>query len=52
MVYNALTDGVVLGAIDTQWHALITPSLAPSLFALAFYLTSLGPHRVADPRQR
>jgi len=52
MVYNALTYGVALGAIDTQWHALIPPSLALSLFALAFYLTSQGLHRVADPRQR
>ena len=52
MVYNALTYGVVLGVVDTQWHALLPPSLAISLFALAFYLTSQGLHRVADPRER
>ncbi len=52
MIYNALTYGSSLGLLEPQWNALIPPSMALSLFALGFYLTSRGLHRVADPRLR
>ena len=35
-----------------EWHVLIPPSIALSLFAAAFYLVSRGLHEVADPRLR
>lgn len=52
MVYNALTYASAVGLSSPQWNALLPPSMALSLFALAFYLTSRGMHRVADPRLR
>jgi peptide/nickel transport system permease protein len=52
MIYNALTYGQSLGIIEPLWNALLPPSMALSLFGLAFYLTSRGMHRVADPRLR
>lgn len=52
MIYNALTYGVSFGLTEPQWNALLPPSMALSLFALGFYLTSRGLHRVADPRLR
>lgn len=52
MIYNALTYGESLGLIDPLWNVLLPPSMALSLFGLAFYLTSRGMHRVADPRLR
>lgn len=43
-VYStALTSGV-------EWHVLIPPSIALSLFAAAFYFVSQGLHELADPR--
>jgi peptide/nickel transport system permease protein len=35
-----------------EWHVMIPPSIALSLFAAAFYLVSRGLHEVADPRLR
>jgi peptide/nickel transport system permease protein len=52
MIYNALIYGQSLGIIEPLWNALLPPSMALSLFGLAFYLTSRGMHRVADPRLR
>jgi peptide/nickel transport system permease protein len=52
IIYNALTYSTSLSSADPQWHVLVPPSLALSLFALAFYLLSRGLHRVADPRMR
>ena len=39
-------------ASGVEWHVLIPPSMALSVFATAFYLVSRGMHRVADPRLR
>ncbi|GMR09552.1 MAG: ABC transporter permease [Anaerolineae bacterium] len=52
MIYETLTYDQALGIREPSWHALIPPALALSLFALAFYLTSRGMERVADPRPR
>jgi peptide/nickel transport system permease protein len=35
-----------------EWHVMIPPSIALSLFAAAFYFVSRGLHQVADPRLR
>jgi ABC-type dipeptide/oligopeptide/nickel transport system permease subunit len=35
--------------VGTEWHVLIPPALALSLFAAAFYFVSRGLHDVADP---
>jgi peptide/nickel transport system permease protein len=35
-----------------EWHVMIPPSIALSLFAAAFYFVSRGLHEVADPRLR
>ncbi len=42
------------GALQTgiEWHVLLPPSLAISLFAAAFYLVGRGLNEVADPHQR
>jgi peptide/nickel transport system permease protein len=50
IIYNAFSYGSALSSPETQFHVLIPPSLALSLFALAFYLVSRGLHRIADPR--
>lgn len=52
MVYNALTYSTAVGLSKPLWNGLLPPSMALSLFALAFYLASRGMHRVADPRLR
>lgn len=51
MIYNAFTYTAALGTV-VQWHVLLPPSLALSVFAAAFYFVARGLHRVADPRLR
>ncbi len=51
MIYNAFTYTEALGT-EVQWHVLLSPSLALSFFAAAFYFVAQGLHRVADPRLR
>ena len=48
------TSFVYSGVLDSgvEWHVLIPPSMALSLFAAAFYFLSRGLHRLADPRLR
>jgi peptide/nickel transport system permease protein len=45
-VYSSYLAGGV------EWHVLIPPSIALSLFAAAFYFVGRGLHEVADPRLR
>jgi peptide/nickel transport system permease protein len=35
-----------------EWHVLLPPSMALSIFAAAFYFVARGLHEVADPRLR
>ncbi|MFQ5594838.1 MAG: ABC transporter permease [Anaerolineae bacterium] len=42
--------GTLGGGIE--WHVLLPPSIALSLFSAAFYLIARGLHEVADPRLR
>jgi peptide/nickel transport system permease protein len=51
MMFNSFTSSMALGT-DYEWHTLIPPSVALSLFAAAFYLVSRGLHEIADPRLR
>jgi len=51
MIYSAFALSNAL-ASGVQWHVLIPPALALSLFAAAFYLVARGVHEVADPRLR
>jgi peptide/nickel transport system permease protein len=51
MMFNSFTSAMALGT-GYEWHTLIPPSVALSLFAAAFYLVSRGLHEVADPRLR
>ncbi|MFQ5942733.1 MAG: ABC transporter permease subunit [Anaerolineales bacterium] len=52
MIYETFTYDQALSIPEPSWHSLIPPALALSLFALAFYLTSRGMERVADPQRR
>ena len=51
MIYSSF---VYSSYLDTgvEWHVLIPPSIALSLFATAFYLVGRGMHEVANPRLR
>jgi peptide/nickel transport system permease protein len=51
IIYSSLVYASTLGT-GTEWHTLIPPSVALSLFAAAFYFVSRGLHEIADPRQR
>lgn len=51
MIYSSMVYYSVLGT-SVEWHVLIPPSLALSLFAAAFYFVSRGLHELADPRLR
>ena len=51
IVYSSFVYSAALGT-GTEWHVLIPPCMALSLFAAAFYLVSRGLHQVADPRLR
>jgi peptide/nickel transport system permease protein len=51
ITYSSFVYTSTLGT-GTEWHTLIPPSVALSLFAAAFYFVSRGLHQVADPRQR
>lgn len=51
MIYTSQTYTSALGS-NTEWHVLIPPSMALSLFAAAFYLIARGLHEVADPQIR
>lgn len=51
MIYSSfIYSSYVQGGVE--WHVLIPPSVALSLFAAAFYFVSRGLHEVADPRLR
>jgi peptide/nickel transport system permease protein len=51
IIYSSFVYSTVL-ASGVEWHVLIPPSMALSLFAAAFYFVSRGLHRLADPRLR
>ncbi|MBN1259956.1 MAG: ABC transporter permease [Anaerolineae bacterium] len=51
MIYSSFVYSSSLGT-GTEWHVLLPPSLALSLFAAAFYFVSRGLHQLADPRLR
>ncbi len=51
MIYQAFTYSNALGS-GTQWHMLVPPSVALSLFAAAFYLIARGLHEIANPQLR
>ncbi|MBN1812680.1 MAG: ABC transporter permease [Anaerolineae bacterium] len=51
MMFNSFISAMALGT-GYEWHTLIPPSVALSLFAAAFYLVSRGLHEIADPRLR
>jgi peptide/nickel transport system permease protein len=51
MIYQAFTYSNALGS-GTQWHMLIPPSVALSLFAAAFYLIARGLHEITNPQLR
>jgi peptide/nickel transport system permease protein len=51
IIYSSFVYSSVL-ASGVEWHVLIPPSMALSLFAAAFYFVSRGLHRLADPRLR
>lgn len=51
MIYNSLVYSSTLGT-GIQWHVLLPPALALSIFAAGFYLIARALHRVADPRLR
>jgi peptide/nickel transport system permease protein len=51
IIYSSFTYSSALGT-GVEWHVLIPPSLALSIFAAAFYLVGRGLHLVADPRLR
>jgi peptide/nickel transport system permease protein len=51
IIYSSFTYSSVLDT-GVEWHVLIPPSVALSLFAAAFYLVARGLHQVADPRLR
>jgi peptide/nickel transport system permease protein len=48
IIYASFVYSEAMGT-GIEWHVLIPPSLALSLFAAAFYLVSRGLHVVADP---
>jgi ABC-type dipeptide/oligopeptide/nickel transport system permease subunit len=50
MVYLGLSFFIVSSAVP--WPQLLSPVIALSLFATAFYLVSRGLHQVAEPRLR
>lgn len=50
MIYTSQVYGSVFGNIE--WHVLLPPSLALSLFATTFYLIARGMQEVADPKLR
>jgi len=51
MIYSSLVYAEYL-TTGFDWHVLLPPGLALSLFAAAFYFVSRGLHKVADPRLR
>jgi peptide/nickel transport system permease protein len=51
VIYSSLAYSSVLDS-GVEWHVLIPPSIALSLFAAAFYFVARGLHVVADPRLR
>ncbi len=51
VIYSSFVYSAYM-ATGVEWHVLIPPSIALSVFAAAFYLVSRGLHRVADPRLR
>lgn len=51
MIYNSQAYTNVLGS-GVEWHVVLPPSMALSLFAAAFYLVARGLHEVGDPQLR
>jgi len=51
IIYSSFVYSSYLNA-GVEWHVLIPPSVALSVFAAAFYLVATGLHRVANPRLR
>ena len=51
IIYSSFIYSSYLGA-GVEWHVLVPPSIALSLFAAAFYFVARGLHEVADPRLR
>jgi peptide/nickel transport system permease protein len=51
IIYSSFTYTIYLQT-GVEWHILIPPSIALSLFAAAFYFVARGLHDVADPRLR
>ena len=51
IIYSSFAYSAYLRG-GAEWHVLIPPSIALSLFAAAFYFVSRGLHEVADPRLR
>jgi len=51
LIYSSFVYSSYLGA-GVEWHVLIPPSPALSIFAAAFYLVATRRHRVADHRLR
>ncbi|MBN1180495.1 MAG: ABC transporter permease [Anaerolineae bacterium] len=51
IVYSSFTYSSYISS-GVEWHVLIPPSLALSVFSAAFYFVAQGLHRVADPRLR
>ena len=48
MIYTSQAYGLLFG--DIEWHVLIPPSIAISLFATSFYLIAQGLQEIADPK--
>lgn len=51
IIYSSFAFSGALGT-GIEWHVLIPPSMAISVFAAAFYFVSRGLHEIADPRLR
>jgi peptide/nickel transport system permease protein len=51
LVYMSLIYSEQLGT-GVEWHTLLPPGAALTLFASSFYFVSRGLHRIADPRLR
>lgn len=51
IIYSSFAYSTYLQS-GVEWHVLIPPSVALSLFAAAFYFVARGLHEVADPRLR
>jgi peptide/nickel transport system permease protein len=51
LIYMSLIYSEQLGT-GVEWHTLLPPGAALTLFASSFYFVSRGLHRIADPRLR